>query len=277
MTSFPVGHQAFLWFCCYAVYVVTCWGFARAGSLGDSTLREQRHRTLSPVGRKEQYHGINSLPFGVACQRHGTQASLRKSNSVCFLLALQNCLIPWRSHGAKLRIVFSSRRANIFLLFRCPVPLAGQKIQIIPPQSYVNLPFYPEGPRKKSVHRRLAKPNSRFHVDSLPPFLFFGPSVPTTWAEKQASLIPSGQKLNLVYFLHRGKTNVIFKFGALEEARLLLNKLMLPRAQFGLLSYRGQDKRNFSFRNSRERDVTIEQINVPFGAEDQMGYAFPKG
>jgi hypothetical protein len=52
----------------------------------------------------------------------------------------------------------------------------GQKIQIIPPQSYVNLPFYPEGPRKKSVHRRLAKPKSRFHVDSLPPFLFFGPS-----------------------------------------------------------------------------------------------------
>ena len=75
----------------------------------------------------------------------------------------------------------------------------------------------------------------------------------------------------------RGKANVIFKFGALKKARLLLNKLMLPKAQFGLLSYRGQDKRNFSFRSSRERDVTIEQINVPFGAEDQMGYAFPKG
>ena len=154
--------------------------FTRAGSLGDSTLREQRHRTLSPVGRKEQYHGINSLPFGVACQRHETQVSLRKSNSVCFLLALRNSLIPT---GAKLRVVFSSRRAHIFLLFRCP---KGPENTNYTPQSYANLSFHPEGPRKKSVHRRLPlaflpkgkgqKPNSRFHIDSLPPFLFFGPS-----------------------------------------------------------------------------------------------------
>jgi hypothetical protein len=33
VTSFPVGHQAFLWFS----HVVTCWGFARAVSLGDSS------------------------------------------------------------------------------------------------------------------------------------------------------------------------------------------------------------------------------------------------
>ena len=121
------------------------------------------------MGRKEQYHGINSLPFGVACQRHETQVSLRKSNSVCFLLALRNSLIPT---GAKLRVVFSLHFPPLSMSRAFGRPENTNYT----PQSYVNLSFYPEGPRKKSVHRRLAKPNSRFHVDSLPPFLFFGPS-----------------------------------------------------------------------------------------------------
>ena len=99
----------------------------------------------------------------------------------------------------------------------------------------------------------MAKSNSRFHVDSLPPFLFFGPS-----GRKASEPHPFGAKIKFSLLSSgRGKANVIFKFGALKKARLLLNKLMLPKAQFGLLSYRGQDKRDFPFRSSRERDVTI--------------------
>ena len=78
-------------------------------------------------------------------------------------------------------------------------------------------------------------------------------------------------------FLQWGKTNIIFHFGALEKDKLPLSptgKLMPPKAQFGVLPYRGQDKGDFSILNSGERDVTIEQINV---SEDQMGCAFAKG
>ena len=63
-------------------------------------------------------------------------------------------------------------------------------------------------------------------------------------------------------FLYRGETSVNFHFGALEKDKLSLNKLMPPKAQFGVLLYRGQDKPHFSIPSFRERDVTIEQINV---------------
>jgi hypothetical protein len=54
-------------------------------------------------------------------------------------------------------------------------------------------------------------------------------------------------------------------------------KLMPPKGQFGILFYRGQDKREFQFRGSRESYAIIEPCGKINGYERPIGFTFSIG